>query len=155
MTNSYISSFLSLSFCPPFPRQNKPNGGEPIDDAVNVLNVSVEIPSAKAAQVIGKGGSAVKAMNERTSCRIRVDQDAYQQFTKKVLICGKTDGVVKAIELVLRIVSDGPDFLVDSAMLSAIQGGGGSSSDGDGGAAASSSVTDDNSGEYKSIVILA
>lgn len=111
--------------------------------------MSVEIPSAKAAQVIGKGGSAVKAMNERTSCRIRVDQDAYQQFTKKVMICGKTDGIVKAIELVLKIVRDGPDFLVDSAMLSAIQGGGGSSSDGDGGggAAASASVTDDNSGE--------
>jgi hypothetical protein len=115
----------------------------------------VEIPSAKAAQVIGKGGSAVKAMNERTSCRIRVDQDPYQQFTKKVLICGKTEGVVKAIELVLRIVSDGPDFLVDSAMLSAKQGGGSSSSDGDSvggggggaGAAASSSITDDSSGE--------
>ena len=114
----------------------------------------MEIPSAKAAQVIGKGGSAVKAMNERSSCRIRVDQDVYQQFTKKVLISGKTEGVAKAIELVLRIVSEGPDFLVDSAMLSAIsQGGGSSSSSGDGttkgggASAASSSITDDNSGK--------
>ncbi len=114
----------------------------------------MEIPSAKAAQVIGKGGSAVKAMNERSSCRIRVDQDAYQQFTKKVMISGKTEGVVKAIELVMRIVSEGPDFLVDSSMLSALGQGGGSSSsgsDGDGvgggGGAASSSVTDDNSGK--------
>jgi polyribonucleotide nucleotidyltransferase len=117
----------------------QPSGPDLGDDSTSMLCVTVDIPSAKANQVIGKGGSAVKTMNERTSCRIRVDQDAFQ-VTRKVFISGKIDGIVKAIDLVLRIVVEGPDFLVDSATLSSI--GSGSS------AVAPVQVTDNNSGKY-------
>ena len=80
-------------------------------DLSSSVHASMDIPSAKVSQVIGKRGTAVQAIMEQSGCRVRVDPDVNQD-PRRVYITGSPDGISKAMTLIQRILREGPSFLV-------------------------------------------
>lgn len=79
-----------------------------------IINASMDCPNAKVNQVIGKKGSAIQAVMERSACKIQIDPNPSLD-PRKVNITGSPEGISIAMSLITRIIDEGPTFLVPIA----------------------------------------
>ena len=85
----------------------------------------MDCPGSKVGFVIGRKGTAIAAINERSGCRISIDTNQLQD-PRKIYLQGLPDQVTTAMQLISRVLSEGP-----SAILPEQSSAAGSSSDHD------------------------
>lgn len=83
-------------------------------NAVITINATMDIPNSKVGLVIGRKGTAIGAINERSGCRITIDGDNNQD-PRKIYLQGTPENVSSAMQLISRIIIDGPSSLFPSA----------------------------------------
>eukprot|EP01035_Chromulina_nebulosa_P017139 gene17139-22653_t len=75
------------------------------------MNASVDCPNNKINLIIGKKGSAIHALTEKSGCRILIDPDNSQD-PRKLHLSGTPEGLAIAMSLISRVLEEGPSFLV-------------------------------------------
>lgn len=76
-----------------------------------VISATMDCPNSKVAQVIGKKGATVKAIMEKSGCRVVLDPNP-QQDPRKVYLTGSAASLAGAMQLVSQVIEEGPAFLV-------------------------------------------
>jgi polyribonucleotide nucleotidyltransferase len=74
----------------------------------------MEIASDRVAVVIGSRGLVLSEIKSRSRCKIVITQDVSASSTSKVLFTGMQDDIDFAMELVQRVVNEGPKALTSA-----------------------------------------
>jgi far upstream element-binding protein len=72
------------------------------------INESIMVPSEAVGMIIGKGGESIKDMQNKTSCKINVNQPGNPDFERKIDLVGSRT----AIEAAKRVIWEKVDTVV-------------------------------------------
>ena len=67
------------------------------------------VPAGDCGKIIGRGGSKIREMQDRTGCKINVCRDEEGNGTRRVELSGTDDAVERAKDMINQIMEGGGD----------------------------------------------
>lgn len=71
----------------------------------------MDCPSSKVGFVIGRKGTAIAAISERSGCRVSIDSNQHQD-PRKIYLQGPPLSVTTAMSLISQVLAEGPSAIL-------------------------------------------